>query len=789
MRNEAAMRNLSASGELELAQDMRNLIEDLNVGIAIYGSNGHLLTANENFYAFHCINMDEFGIGTSFIDIIEQSLKSKQVGNLSTQPAYDAIMSTLKKSGSYRIELLDRSSQKLRVSRHLKSNDMIIETVEMLSSDASSNNFSQQDSLKHAPSLTVAELTNALNDTPDGFGIYSAEGHLLAYNKSYVTLNPDIAHVIRIGALHRDIIGAVYDSGEIEMGGMTRQEFLAFAEKERLEPSGPTAHKNSNGRWVRFSGTRLENGYTIFNVSDITQIKQHEDLTQKLSDKAADQEQRLQDALTNMSQGICLYDENGRAIVFNDQYIDQFGMDHAIAKVGVSRYELVKSAVDANKYPPEIGQKMLLLYKEANFGQEETNFLHHFADGRIMEVHNKPLANGKTIVVGTDVTQREADARRITEQGIQLNNALTNMSQGLAMFNEHQEVLVWNEQYLNMTGVDPALMKFGARRLDILRNSIQRGHYSEQKASDTINLYETHGFTGTDSIIHHYLADGRIIEVHNRPLANNYTIVTMSDVTQREQDTARLAKYTRNLERSNAELQDFAYVASHDLQEPLRKIEAFGDRLAKKYSDVLEEDGAMYLDRMQNASSRMRQLINDLLSYSRVTAKKRPFIPVDLNDVIEGVLSDLHMRLEDTGGKVETEGLGTIEGDAVQLRQLFQNLINNALKFQKPGVKPIIRVVGETVEIEDEFGMSADIHRIKVIDNGIGFDNRFKDQIFSIFKRLHGRTEYEGTGIGLSTCRKIVDQHLGQIEAEGQEGNGATFNIDIPVKHVSEDTK
>lgn len=662
MQNKTAMHDLSATAELELAQNYRSLIDDLNVGIAIYGSNGRLLCANQSFYDLHCISTSDVTIGMTMFEVIEQTVRSKKFGNFDAPNVYKMITDTFENGEAFRIELLDKNERKLRISRHLKPNNMVVETVEHLSSDTNSNNFSQDPNLKHAPSLTMEELTAALNRTPDGFGLYSPDGQLLAYNKNYVTLNPDIAHAIRIGARHADIIAAVYDSGQIELNGQTREEYFAYAEKERLEPSGATAHRNADGKWLRFSAHRLDNGCTIFNVADITQLKHHELLTRDLSQQAAAQE-------------------------------------------------------------------------------------------------------------------------------VQLHYALANMSQGLAMYNERQEVLVWNDRYIKMTGVDPALMKKGTLRIDILRNSIERDHYSTEKAAETLKRYKEDGFSNKESVHLHHLMDGRIIEVHNRPVSNKYTIVTMSDVTQREHDTARLAKYTRTLERSNAELQDFAYVASHDLQEPLRKIEAFGDRLTKKYGDTLPEDGAMYLNRMQNASSRMRQLINDLLTYSRLTNKTRPFNPVDLNDVVKGALSDLYVRLEETGGKVETKGLGIIDGDAVQLRQLFQNLISNALKFHKPNEAPIILVNGETITTEDSFGQPIAIHRIKISDNGIGFDRRFKDQIFAIFKRLHGRMEYEGTGIGLSTCRKIVDQHFGTIEADGEEGVGSTFSVDIPVKYAGEDSQ
>ena len=241
-----------------------------------------------------------------------------------------------------------------------------------------------------------------------------------------------------------------------------------------------------------------------------------------------------------------------------------------------------------------------------------------------------------------------------------------------------------------------------------------------------------------------------------------------------------LKAYTLELERSNRELQDFAYVASHDLQEPLRKIRAFSDRLATGYSDQLGERGLDYMNRMQKASARMQILIEDLLSFSRVTTKARPFTAVDLMKVAEGVVSDLEIRLEQTNGRVMLESLPTIEADRIQMRQLFQNLISNGLKFHRPDVPPIVTVSAELFTNDE----NQNICQLTITDNGIGFDEKYNDRIFGIFQRLHGRSAYEGTGIGLAICRKIAERHQGTIVAHGKEGEGATFVIQLPQKQA-----
>ncbi len=234
----------------------------------------------------------------------------------------------------------------------------------------------------------------------------------------------------------------------------------------------------------------------------------------------------------------------------------------------------------------------------------------------------------------------------------------------------------------------------------------------------------------------------------------------------------KLEQQTQELKRSNEELELFAYTASHDLQEPLRKVQAFGERLAKKHGDVLGKEGLLYLERMQDASSRMRVLIQDLLTYSRVSTKADPFLRLDLNLIVRDVVSDLEVRISQTNAKVELSNLPTIEADPLQMRQLFQNLIGNALKFHKPDQAPIVTVSCETINEKVV---------ITVKDNGVGFDNQYAEKVFQIFQRLHGRGEFEGTGMGLAIVRKIVERHGGNISAESQENEGASFIITLPL--------
>lgn len=263
-------------------------------------------------------------------------------------------------------------------------------------------------------------------------------------------------------------------------------------------------------------------------------------------------------------------------------------------------------------------------------------------------------------------------------------------------------------------------------------------------------------------------------------------IVTYTDVTEKNVAESRLTQYAEELKRSNQDLEQFAYVASHDLQEPLRKIRAFGDRLAARYEDKLDEVGVEYISRMQQASARMQKLIEDLLSFSRISSGHDQFARVDLTAVVNEVVDDIEGQILREKAKVGVREIAEITGDRGQIRRLFQNLISNAIKFHKPGALPVVEIFGSVVtgtEAEKEFGFplsESSYVRIVVKDNGIGFDEKYAEKIFNIFQRLQGRAEYEGTGIGLAICRKIMSNHRGYIRAQSVINEGSEFILIFP---------
>lgn len=259
------------------------------------------------------------------------------------------------------------------------------------------------------------------------------------------------------------------------------------------------------------------------------------------------------------------------------------------------------------------------------------------------------------------------------------------------------------------------------------------------------------------------------------------TIELASEIVVRKRAEEEAKGYSADLQRSNKELQEFAFVASHDLQEPLRKIQTFGSRLMEEHYENLDDIGRDYLNRMLNAAKRMSEMVASVLEYSRVMTKAERSQRVDLTRVVQNVLDDLEIVIVKSGGQVEVGVLPKIEADPAQMRQLFQNLIGNALKFHRREA-PLVRIRSEFIAgmKSTEEGETATC-RIFVEDNGIGFDEKHLDLIFSLFQRLHGRSEFEGAGMGLAICRRIVERHGGSITAKSRQGEGSTFIITLPL--------
>ncbi len=369
-----------------------------------------------------------------------------------------------------------------------------------------------------------------------------------------------------------------------------------------------------------------------------------------------------------------------------------------------------------------------------------------------------------------ELEERQRMIQALRDSQMRLRRLFESNLIGIMFSDEQGEIFTANDAFLDMIGYTREDLENGL----INEVNITPPEYSQR---DRQGVAETHERGSCTPYEKEYVRKGgsRVpVLIGYALLENSQTeyVCFLLDLTRQKRDEQAILDYTRRLERSNRELQEFAYVASHDLQEPLRKIIAFGDRLANSAGERLDETEQDYLQRMQKAAARMRTMIDALLVLSRVTTKAQPFGPVDLNRVFRDVVGDLEIRIEQSGAYVEVEPLPVVQADALQMQQLFQNLMANALKFRQPGVPPRVRVSALLA--------GPGMVEVRVQDNGIGFDNKYLDRIFQPFQRLASRNEYEGSGMGLAIAAKIVERHHGRITADSCPGKGSTFIVTLP---------
>ncbi|MGB3079537.1 MAG: PAS domain S-box protein [Saprospiraceae bacterium] len=271
-----------------------------------------------------------------------------------------------------------------------------------------------------------------------------------------------------------------------------------------------------------------------------------------------------------------------------------------------------------------------------------------------------------------------------------------------------------------------------------------------------------------------------------------FTKVTR-DLTSQKEAEERLLEYNRSIEKkniellaSNEEIASFNHIASHDLQEPLRKIQTFISRITRENSEHISEKGKEYFARISTSAGRMQQLIDDLITYTHTNRADKVFIRTDLNSLISSVLDEFKPTIEEKKAVIRTEHLPTLSVIPFQFEQLFTNLIDNSLKYSRQNVSPVITITSSIVDAHKVPGATLTnpkkFHRITISDNGIGFENQYADTIFTLFQRLHGKSEYSGTGIGLAICKKIVENHNGIISSESIPNEGSQFHIFIPVE-------
>lgn len=396
------------------------------------------------------------------------------------------------------------------------------------------------------------------------------------------------------------------------------------------------------------------------------------------------------------------------------------------------------------------------------------------------------------LVVATDVTDQVIARRKIEE-----SEARTRLSTAAAHLGTYdidlvQEKIIYSDRLKDIFELEEGkgiTHHFLVERLH--PEDVQIRKNAHEQALQTGELFYEARIILPGNNVKWIRLNGKYIFENNQPVSLVGTVMDISN----EKKTAELLEQkieerTKELTQLNEQLKQFTYAASHDLQEPLRKITYFMDRLIVKISPTLDEEDKKITERISKTTERMRVLINDLLAYSNTSLGITGFQEVDLSTVVQEVLDDMEATIIDNGASVVYENLPKVTGDARQLRQMFQNLISNALKYHKIGEESRVHIGVNLVNAADIKNIhledsSALYHLIQVTDNGIGFKNEDASRIFQLFQRLHGRSEYAGTGVGLAIVQKVVENHKGYIWAESEPGNGASFNILLPVTSLA----
>jgi PAS domain S-box-containing protein len=478
----------------------------------------------------------------------------------------------------------------------------------------------------------------------------------------------------------------------------------------------------------------------------------------------------LRGTLESTADGILVVNNEGKIESFNQRFIEMWGIPESIVASRDDNRALA-FVLGQLKNPDEFLSKVRELYADPD---AESFDVLEFEDGTFFERYSRPQKIGEKSVGRVwsfrDITTRQRAEEALRKEKKFSDKVINSLPGVFYLFDEKGRMLQWNKNVEIVSGYSSDEIEkmnpldfFSGEEKRLVGDAI-REVFVKGQSSVEANLVSKDG-----RMIPHYFTGLRFISDNRR-----YLIGTGIDITKIKLAEEALQRTADELARSNADLKQFAYVASHDLREPLRSITGFAKLLQKRYKGKLDEKADEFIDYISDGVKRMEGLIHDLLEYSQVDRKGKDFAPVNCSVALQEAINNLRSAIEESGAELSYDLLPTVIADFSHLSRLFQNLISNAIKFRS----------SESLKIRISVQQKGDEWIFSVRDNGIGIDPQFFERIFLIFQRLHTTREYEGTGLGLAICKKIVERHGGQIWVESAQGKGSTFYFTIPVRRT-----
>ena len=556
---------------------------------------------------------------------------------------------------------------------------------------------------------------------------------------------------------------------------------------ETGEPTRTEAYYKHDGLdvWLDISAQKIDDGFVV-TFTDVSIVKNASMTVEQSADELRTIIDSAQVAISRLSP---VRSEAGKIIDFRYRTANQM-----LARYVNQEPDALTGALVSQWFPSYLTNGLFSRYGAVFETGRTQHFTFHYVTPAVDFWINVSVIKlvDDVLVTFSDFTELKKLQQRLEASAAELQTVVDTSQTGIFLFspvrNQAGEVIDFqfrlaNRQLASYVGQEP----------EAVVGALGSAWFPDYKTNGLFDLYyKTYATGESQRFDFHYDGSGIDVwlDIMSTKLGDD-VLVTFGDYTPLKKLQQQLQNSVIDLQRSNKNLEQFAYVASHDLQEPLRKIQAFGDIIQAQYAPVIGESGADMISRMQSAAARMQILIKDVLAYSRIATKRENVKPVALDDVLRDVLTDMETAIANKKAVVTIEALPAVRGDAAQLRQLFQNLISNALKFtktDKAATPPVISITTRRVAGRDmpafllpSTTADAFFHLIDIIDNGIGFEPHQAERIFQVFQRLHGRSEYQGTGIGLAIVQKVVENHQGYIMAEGRPGQGATFRILLPV--------